>query len=97
MTKSEVTEMWLHVRTPEGTWRRYPMETLDAPGGTVGVVVFPSALLDKSGHAPYYVSASTRAGDDYFTEDQNRSARLVDGVDHQVVAPSGTVTRSRSS
>jgi hypothetical protein len=66
--RREVREMWLHVRTQDGTWRRYPMNTLDAAGGVVGVSVFPSALFDTKGRAPYYLSASTQTGDEYFTE-----------------------------
>ena len=71
VSAGEVSEMWLHVRTPEGPWRRYPMTTLAAAGGTVGVAGFPLALLDASGRAPYYASALSTMGDEYFTELQN--------------------------
>jgi PEGA domain len=70
VAQSDVREMWLHVRTPDGTWRRYPMSTLDAAGGTVGVSVFPTTLFDPHGRVPYYLSASTQTGDEYFTEIQ---------------------------
>ena len=65
---SDVREMWLHVRTPEGPWRRYAMEILKTPSGVAGAVVFPPALLDPNGKAPYYISAMTGQGDEYFTE-----------------------------
>lgn len=66
--RRDVREMWLHVRTQDGTWRRYPMNTLEAAAGVVGVSVFPNALFDTKGRAPYYLSASTQTGDEYFTE-----------------------------
>jgi hypothetical protein len=74
VTADEVREMWMHVRAPEGVWRRYPMVQLEGSGAVVGVAVFPLALLDEHGRAPYYVSASTTLGDDYFTELQNLEA-----------------------
>ena len=66
--EGDVREMWLHVRTPEGAWRRYPMTMMTAPGGLVGVAVFPTVLFDARGRAAWYVSASTPMGDEYFTE-----------------------------
>jgi hypothetical protein len=66
--EGDVREMWLHVRTPEGAWRRYPMTMMKAPGGLVGVAVFPTVLFDARGRAAWYVSASTPMGDEYFTE-----------------------------
>jgi hypothetical protein len=68
VTSSDVREMWLNVREPDGTWRRYQMVMLKAPDGVVGVAVFPVALFDARGIARYYVSATTQTGDDYFTE-----------------------------
>ena len=68
VTTNDVREMWLNVREPEGTWRRYQMVMLKAPDGVVGVAVFPVALFDARGAARYYMSASTQTGDDYFTE-----------------------------
>jgi len=72
--EGDVREMWLHVRTPEGAWRRYPMTVMKAPGGVVGVVVFPTALFDARGRAAWYVSALTPMGDEYFTEMQPAQA-----------------------
>jgi hypothetical protein len=66
--EGDVSEMWLHVRTPEGAWRRYPMTMMKAPGGLVGVAVFPTVQFDARGRAAWYVSASTPMGDEYFTE-----------------------------
>ena len=60
--------MWLHVRQPEGTWRRYEMTTMKSPGGVVGSAVFPITLLDDQGRALFYVSSSTTTGDEYFSE-----------------------------
>ena len=62
--------MWLHVRTPEGAWRRYPMTVMKATGGVVGVVVFPTVLFDARGKTIWYVSALAPTGDEYFTEMQ---------------------------
>jgi PEGA domain-containing protein len=71
---ADLREMWLHVRTPDGGWRRYPMSTLPAPGGVVGVSVFPVALFDPQGRAAFYLSASTASGDEYFTEIETATA-----------------------
>ncbi|MBI5711503.1 MAG: PEGA domain-containing protein [Candidatus Eisenbacteria bacterium] len=71
---AELSEMWLHVRTPEGAWRRYPMTAMKAPGGVVGAAVFPTTLFDAKGRAAFYVSASTRTGEEYFTEIQHAQA-----------------------
>lgn len=67
---AEVREMWLHVRTPENRWRRYPMTLLDAQGSVVGAAPFPIALLAEDGQQLYYVSALTTQGDEIFTEMQ---------------------------
>ena len=68
VTVSEVREMWLHLRTPDGTWRRYQMSMLKATGGVVGSAIYPPTMFDESGRARWYVSASTQTGDEYFTE-----------------------------
>ncbi len=70
MMAVDVREMWLHVSTPEGQWRRYPMNVIKAPGGAVGTVLFPASQLDDHGRARYYVSVSSRSGDEVFTEIQ---------------------------
>lgn len=72
--RADVREMWLHVRTPEGSWRRYPMNTLDSPDGTVGVSVFPTTSFDAQGKTSYYLSAVSQTGDDFFTEIQPAQA-----------------------
>ena len=66
--------MWLHVRTPEGAWRRYPMEMMKATGGLVGVAVFPTDVFDGNGRTSWYVSALAPTGDEYFTEIQPAQA-----------------------
>jgi PEGA domain-containing protein len=66
--ENDLREMWLHVRAPEGGWRRYEMTLLHAPDGIVGVAVFPAAMLDANGTSTYYASALTQEGDEYFTE-----------------------------
>ena len=68
--EGDLREMWLHVRTPEGAWRRYPMTVMKATGGLVGVVVFPTVLFDSHGRTAWYASAATPMGDEYFTEIQ---------------------------
>jgi hypothetical protein len=66
---SEVREMWLHVRTPEGAWRRYQMAMLKSPtGGVIGVAVFPAQLFERGERARWYASALVTTGDEYFTE-----------------------------
>jgi hypothetical protein len=74
MRERDVREMWLHVGTPEGEWRRYLMSTMAAPTGVVGVAVFPTVLFDAAGRARWYASVSTPAGDEYFTEMQTAVA-----------------------
>jgi hypothetical protein len=69
-SEGDVREMWLHVRTPEGAWRRYAMNVMQAPGGLVGVAVFPTDLFGPSGRTSWYVSALAPTGDEYFTEIQ---------------------------
>lgn len=68
VTSTDVKEMWLHVRSADGPWRRYQMVMLKAPDGVVGVALFPIALFDSRGNARYYVSAADQTGDEYFTE-----------------------------
>jgi len=70
LSAADVREMWLHVSTPEGQWRRYAMNVLKAPGGAVGASVFPIAQLDTHGRARFYVSVSARSGDELFSEIQ---------------------------
>jgi hypothetical protein len=66
----DVKEMWLHVSTPEGAWRRHPMTLLRSPGTVAGAGVFPLAAFDPRGRARWYVSALAATGDEYFTEIQ---------------------------
>jgi hypothetical protein len=68
VSANDVREMWLHVRTPEDTWRRYPMTLLKATGGVVGVAVYPPTMFDGGGEGRWYMSASTQSGDELFTE-----------------------------
>jgi hypothetical protein len=71
VTSTEIREMWLHVMTPDGTWRRYQMAMLKASGGVVGVAVYPPTMFDEQGRARWYLSASLQTGDEYFTEIQS--------------------------
>jgi hypothetical protein len=75
---SDVREAWLHVRMPEGLWRRYPMNPMSSPTGPVIAAVFPGTAFDNQGQARWYVSASTRQGDEYFSE--MRTATLASAV-----------------
>ena len=68
IAESDLREMWLHVRSPDRTWKRYEMTLLRADGGVVGVAVFPLAMIDADGGAVYYTSAVMQVGDEYFTE-----------------------------
>jgi hypothetical protein len=67
-TPDEIREIWLHVRQPDGAWRRYPMEMMRSPTGVVGTAVFPNTLLDAHGQTAYYCSATSQTGDDSYTE-----------------------------
>jgi hypothetical protein len=75
IAEAELREMWLHVRSPEGAWKRYPMTLMRAPAGIVGVAVFPSTMLAESGDTPYYMSAMSQVGDEYFTEVRKARSR----------------------
>jgi len=68
VSSTEVREMWLHVQTPDGPYRRYQMAWLKSPGGVVGVAVFPTTMFDADGRVRFYASASTQGGDEYFSE-----------------------------
>ena len=70
LSAADVREMWLHVSTPEGQWRRSAMNVIKAPGGAIGTVLFPTVQLDTHGRARFYVSLATRSGDELFTEIQ---------------------------
>jgi Asp-tRNA(Asn)/Glu-tRNA(Gln) amidotransferase A subunit family amidase len=60
----EVREAWLHVRAPEGLWRRYPMTLLQGPGSAIVASVFPLGTFDAQGQTRWYVSAATLQGDE---------------------------------
>ncbi|HTM58347.1 MAG TPA: PEGA domain-containing protein [Candidatus Udaeobacter sp.] len=64
----DVREMWLHVRSADGIWRRYALDVMKTSGGTVGVTVFPVGVFDEEGRTQYYLSALVATGDEYFTE-----------------------------
>ncbi len=68
IAESDLREMWLHVRSPDRTWKRYEMTLLRAEGGVVGVAVFPPPMIGQDGSAIYYTRAMMQVGDEYFTE-----------------------------
>jgi hypothetical protein len=65
---NDVNEEWLHVRTPEGLWRRYAMTLVHGAGSPVVTSVFPDNVFDRAGSVRWYVSATTKQGDEYFSE-----------------------------
>jgi len=71
VSAGDVRDMWLHVSTPEGQWRRFAMNVVHAPGGVVGTALFPAAQLDTRGRARLYASLSTRSGEELFTDIQS--------------------------
>ncbi len=71
LSASDVREMWLHVSTGDEQWRRFAMNVIKAPGGAVGTVLFPVAQPDGRRRTRFYVSVSTRSGDELFTEVQS--------------------------
>lgn len=68
MAASDLGEAWLRVRTGEGLWRRYSMTPLRSPGQLVVAAVFPDGAFDRKGETQWYVSVTTRQGDEYFSE-----------------------------
>jgi hypothetical protein len=64
----DVREAWLHVRTPDGLWRRYEMTVAPGPRGASLSALFPLDMLDAQGRATWYLSAATGQGDEFFTE-----------------------------
>lgn len=66
----DLREAWLHVRSAEGLWRRYPMTPVTSPGVTMMAAVFPSGVFDATGRTVWYVSATAVQGDEYFSEMQ---------------------------
>lgn len=71
LAPGDLREAWLHVRSAEGLWRRYPMTVLKSPLGSVLVSVFPNGVFDSNGQTRYYMSGITRQGDEFFTEIQS--------------------------
>ena len=66
----DVRESWLHVRMPDGLWRRYPMTATRGSRGPIVTCGFPSTGFDAQGQSRWYLSASTLQGDEYFSEMQ---------------------------
>lgn len=66
----DLREAWLHVRSAEGLWRRYPMTPVTSPGVTMMAAVFPQGVYDATGRTIWYVSATAVQGDEYFSEMQ---------------------------
>jgi hypothetical protein len=96
----DVREAWLHVRTPEGLWRRYPMTPMRGAHGPIVACVFPPAAFDGHGQSRWYVSVSTLQGDEAFTEMQSASvgagsARRHDGEGAKAAASSSAADTSR--
>ncbi len=70
LTASDLGEAWLRVRTGEGLWRRYSMTPLKSSGQLVVASVFPDGAFDRNGETRWYVSVTTRQGDEYYSEVQ---------------------------
>src|SRR6185369_3064148 len=68
LSATDVREAWLHVRGPDGGWRRMPMTVSDGGSGARAVVDFPQSMLDEQGNATFYVSVLGATGEEYFTE-----------------------------
>ena len=89
----DVREAWLHVRAPDASWRRYPMTVLSADAQPVARVVFPSALLDDRGDAPFYVSALVSTGEEYFTDIYGAAPRASSRLARKAAPPSPATAR----
>jgi hypothetical protein len=84
---TDVRESWLHVRAPEGLWRRYPMNVMRGPSGTVVASVFPLNAFDGQGQTRWYVSAMTQQGDEVFSEIQSATLATAHAAPSQPRAP----------
>ena len=49
LTTGDVREAWLHVRGPEGVWRRYPLSTARSPRGVALSGPYPAGTFDANG------------------------------------------------
>jgi hypothetical protein len=79
LSANDVSEAWLHVRTPEGLWRRYSMTLLRGADNLVVTAVFPESIFDSQGNTRWYVRVISRLGDETFSELQ-RSSLAVPGA-----------------
>lgn len=84
---SDLRESWLHVRSAEGLWRRYPMTRVSGSATAAVAAVFPSRTFDSSGRTVWYVSATTAQGDESFSELQVASADARGGASAPKSAP----------
>lgn len=82
LSPGDVHEAWMHVRTPEGLWRRYAMTILRGAGGLVVTSVFPDNVFDKQGNTRWYVRVVSPQGDEAFSEIQ-RSSLVAPGAGRQ--------------
>lgn len=73
LAASDIHEAWLHVRAPEGIWRRYEMTLLRGTAGLVVTSVFPDNVFDKQGATRWYVRVVSQQGDETFSEIQRSS------------------------
>ncbi len=64
----EVREFWLHVGTPDGAWKRYPITIVTAGGQLAGSIGFPAPPLGDGDEVRYYASALCVTGDEYFSD-----------------------------
>jgi hypothetical protein len=87
MSADDVNEAWLHVRTPDGVWRRYELTVLRGAGNPVVTSVFPESVFDRQGETLWYLSVASRQGDETFSEIQKSS----------LVTPGGKPASSRPS
>jgi hypothetical protein len=102
IAESELREMWLNVRSPDRTWKRYEMTLLRAAGGVVGVAVFPPNMIGADGSATYYTNAVMQLGDEYFTELQTgrrepRSTAKTGRVGRTALSPADPIPPSTPS
>ncbi len=80
LAASDIHEAWLHVRTPEGLWRRYEMTLLRSGAGLVVTSVFPDNVFDKQGTTRWYLRVVSQQGDEVFSEVQRSSLASAGGT-----------------
>ena len=65
-----VRQVWLYVKSGNGTFARLPADLTMQNGRALGTVAFPQAALagPAASTLTYYVEIETREGEEYYSE-----------------------------